>query len=68
MASTGFAVLDQVFQASPMTRRAVLVAGIALLVSIELGVIVSGQALLIEGALALTFLAFVFGLAVSLAA
>jgi hypothetical protein len=61
--STGFAVLDQVFQASPMTRRAALVAGVALLGSIEVGVLCSGEALLIEGALALAFFAFVFGLA-----
>jgi hypothetical protein len=61
--STGFAAIDQVFQASPMARRAVFVAGVALVGSIELGVIASGQALLLEGALALTFLSLVFVLA-----
>jgi hypothetical protein len=61
--STGFAVLDRVFQASPMSRRAIYVGVLTLLGSIEAGVILSGQALLIETALALTFFAFVFGLA-----
>jgi hypothetical protein len=61
--STGFAVLDQAFRASPMTRRAVFVAGVALLASLELGVFCSGEALLFEGALALVFFSFVFGLA-----